>query len=89
MKLAVFSHKLFRQTPAGLQTDGALTIQVDALANFFDEVFLCVPVVNDDTFQGVAPTAHNVSIWPLPHYNGRVGFVQTLPELRKGILTRT
>lgn len=89
MKLVVFSHKLFRRTPNGLQTDGALTIQMDALADQFDKLLLCVPVVDDPAFQGVSTTATNISFLPLPHFAGKAEFVQALLVLRKRILAAT
>ncbi|MCP4424413.1 MAG: glycosyltransferase family 4 protein [Chloroflexi bacterium] len=86
MRFIVFSHKLFRNTPRGLQTNGAFTVQMDALAAHFDEVTLCVPVVDDDSFRGVSITAPNIRFHSLPHYDGRLGFIRALPALRREIL---
>jgi glycosyltransferase involved in cell wall biosynthesis len=84
--LAVFSHKLFYQTPYGLQTTGGFTIQMDALAPYFGQVVLCVPVIKDAGFRGAKFTAPNVRFHPLPHYRGRLGFLRTAPVMRREIL---
>jgi glycosyltransferase involved in cell wall biosynthesis len=71
-RLAVFSHKLFRRTSHGFQTTGGFTVQMDALARYFEKVTLCVPAVDDADFCGVRPIAPNVDFHPLPHYGGRL-----------------
>ena len=81
-RLVVFSHKLFRQTPAGLQTTGGFTIQMDALSPYFKHVTLCVPVNQDSEFQGVGISNPNISFHPLPYYEGRGDF------LRNGLVFR-
>jgi glycosyltransferase involved in cell wall biosynthesis len=86
-RLVIFSHKLFRRTPGGLQTTGGFTIQMDALAPCFEHVVLCVPVVDDAEFRGVGLTATNISFHPLPHYRGRLGFLRAMPAMRREILT--
>lgn len=52
-RLVVFSHKLFRRTPDGFQTTGGFTTQMDALALYFEQVILCVPTVDDESFRSV------------------------------------
>ena len=85
MHLLVITHKLFRRTPHGLQTDGALTLQLDALAAHFERVTVCVPVVDGAQFSGVAVTAPNIDFHPLPPWQGRIGFVRRLSHLRREI----
>jgi glycosyltransferase involved in cell wall biosynthesis len=84
-KLAIFTHKLFRGTPGGLKTTGGLTIQINALARYFDQINLCVPVTTDPNFSGLS-TGPNVIIHPLPHYGGQIGFIRALPEIRRKLL---
>ena len=84
--LAVFSHKLFRRTPHGLQTTGGFTIQMDAIATHFDRVVMCVPVVEDTEFRGAEFTASNVHFHSLPHYQGRLGFMRAVPAMRREML---
>lgn len=81
MNLVVFTHKLFRLTERGYETDGALTLQLDALAPYFDTVFLSVPVKEDRSFQGVALQADNVTFLPLPAFQGREDFLRKTPDL--------
>lgn len=86
MRLLVFSHKLFRQTANGLQTNGAFTVQMDALATHFSELILCVPVQTDAVFRGVSLTAPNIRVLPLPHLAGRGGFLRSLLHLRRAFV---
>jgi glycosyltransferase involved in cell wall biosynthesis len=86
-RLAVFSHKLFRRTLDGFQTTGAFTIQMDALAPYFERVMLCVPVVDDAAFRGVEITRRNIFLHPLPSYRGRMDFLLSASSIRRGILT--
>jgi len=84
--LVVFSHKLFYRTSRGLQTTGAFTIQMDALAPYFERVTLCVPIIDSASFHGVSVTASNIDFHPLPHYAGKMGFLQTAPSMRREML---
>jgi glycosyltransferase involved in cell wall biosynthesis len=84
--LAVFSHKLFRRTSSGLQTTGGFTILMDAIASYFDRVILCVPVMEDAGFRGAELTASNAHFHPLPHYQGRLGFLRAVPAMRREVL---
>jgi len=86
VRLVVISAKVFRRTADGLQTDGAFTIQMDVLADHFDGVTLCVPVVDDETFRGTALTAANIDFHPLPHYDGRQAFIRALPAIRREVI---
>jgi glycosyltransferase involved in cell wall biosynthesis len=86
-RLVVFSHKLFRRTSDGYKTTGGFTIQMDALAPYFENVTLCVPLVDDADFYGVGPTAPNMDFHPLPHYRGRLDFLRKTPSIRREVLT--
>jgi len=85
-RLAVFSHKLFRRTPNGYQTTGGFSIQMDALAPYFEQITLCVPIVDDTEFHGVSVTASNFAFHPLPYYRGRLEFLRTATSMRHKIL---
>ncbi|MFO7540903.1 MAG: glycosyltransferase family 4 protein [Chloroflexota bacterium] len=86
MRLILFSHKLFYRTPSGLQTTGAFTLQMDALAYHCHQLTLCVPVTDDASFQGVSVTAPNINFHPLPAFVGRTGAIRNIPALRREIL---
>ena len=80
-KCVVFSHKLFRRTTRGLETTGGFTIQMDALADHFEQVILCVPVIEALDFQGVSLNAENIRFHELPHFSGCMGYLLKLPEI--------
>lgn len=85
-RLVVFSHKLFRRTPRGLETTGGFVIQMDALAAHFEQVLLCVPIIDDPDFQGTGITAPNIDFHPLPISTGRLAFLGQILRLRREIL---
>lgn len=85
MNLVVFSHKLLRQTAVGYQTDGAFTIQMDALAACFNRLTLCVPVISNPAYQGECIEAKNIHVHSLPPFPGRLSFLRQLQQLRIGI----
>ncbi len=86
MRLIVFSHKLFYKTAVGLQTAGAFTLQMDALASHFSQLTLCVPVKDDASFCGIGVTAPNINFHPLPPFAGRTEAMRQLPVLRREVL---
>lgn len=86
MRLIVFSHKLFYRTPIGLQTTGAFTLQIDALARYCRQLTLCVPVTDDASFRGIGVTAPNINFRPLPSFSGRTEAMRQWPVLRREIL---
>lgn len=85
-RLVVFSHKLFRHTPEGLQTTGGFTVQMDALAPYFEQVTLCVPITEDNRFLGIGVTAPNISFHPMPYFQSRLDFIRVAPAIRYEIL---
>jgi glycosyltransferase involved in cell wall biosynthesis/SAM-dependent methyltransferase len=85
-RLVVFTHKLFRRTAEGFQTTGALTVQLDALSPYFEQIILCAPLVAEPTFRGARLSADNFTFQPLPFSPTNPGFVRNLPVLRREIL---
>jgi len=85
--LTIFSHKLFRRTPQGLQTTGAITLQIDALAPYFERVTVCAPVIDDSDFKGASVTQQNVHFHPLPHYPNQLAFLRLIPAMRREMLS--
>lgn len=84
--LVVLSHKLFHDTPRGPETTGAFTIQMDALAPYFERVILCVPIVDESGFHGIGITAPNVQFHPFEAYQGRLDFLYTAHDIRREML---
>lgn len=85
-RIIVYSHKIFRRTHSGYQTDGAFSLQIDELAKYWDQLVLCVPVLSDCGFHGIGLKAKNVSIYPLPYFQGVRGFLKKSFQLRREIL---
>ena len=83
--LVVFSNKLFRFSSDHVKTSGSFTIQMDAIAPFFDEIILCTPTEVDHEFNGISITSSNISYSPLPNFAGRIGFILSLPRIIKRI----
>lgn len=86
IRLIVLSHKLFYRTINGLQTDGAFTLQMDALANHVDELILCVPIQESSSFQGIGVTSPAIRFHSLPPFSGRRSFLRLYSELRREII---
>src|SRR5439155_17507733 len=54
---------------------------VDALAPYFDEIVLCVPVRREASGEGTAITSGNVRLAPLPQFDGPIQFYPRLPVM--------
>jgi glycosyltransferase involved in cell wall biosynthesis len=61
------------------EVEGSFARYVDSLAPYFDEVVLCVPVLESGRGDGTAIRASNVRLAPLPHFDGPVQFYPRLP----------
>src|SRR5262249_35752864 len=53
----------------------------DSLAPYFDEIVLCVPELRSARGEGTPILARNVTLAPLPHFDGPVQFYPRLPVL--------
>jgi glycosyltransferase involved in cell wall biosynthesis len=81
VKLGIVYHMPFWQAADGTvrEIEGSFARYVDSLAPYFDEVVLCVPVLDDARGEGTAIRSANVSLAPLPHFDGPVQFYPRLP----------
>ncbi len=61
------------------EVEGSFARYVDSLAPYFDEVVLCVPVLEQPRGEGTAIRSTNVTLAPLPHFDGPVQFYPRLP----------
>jgi len=61
------------------ELEGSFARYVDSLAPYFDEISLCVPVVRRTDGGGTAVRAANVTLAPLPAFDGPVQFYPRLP----------
>ena len=71
----------FWRAPDGTlrEIEGSFARYVDSLAPYFDEVVLCVPVMRQPRGDGTAVRAPNVSLAPLPPFDGPLQFYPRLP----------
>ena len=61
------------------ELEGSFARYVDSLAPYFDEISLCVPVLARSDGEGTAIRAANVTLAPLPAFDGPVQFYPRLP----------
>jgi len=66
------------------EVEGSFARYVDALAAYFDEIVLCVPVLPEASGEGTAIKSANVRLAPLPYFAGPVQFYPRLP----GVMVR-
>jgi glycosyltransferase involved in cell wall biosynthesis len=63
------------------EVEGSFARYVDSLAPYFDDISLCVPVLAAPRGQGTAIRARNVTLAPLPAFDGPVHFYPQLPRI--------
>ena len=63
------------------EVEGSFARYVDSLAPYFDEVVLCVPVLPGANGEGTAVRSKNVTLAPLPNFDGPVQFYPRLPAM--------
>jgi len=80
MKLGIVYHMPFWRAPDGMlyELEGSFARYVDSLAPYFDEIVLCVPFLHDAGGEGTPVRSPNVSIAPLPAFDGPVAFYPRL-----------
>jgi glycosyltransferase involved in cell wall biosynthesis len=87
VKLGIVYHMPFWRAADGTlrEVEGSFARYVDSLAPYFDEISLCVPVLSEPRGEGTAIRAANVTLAPLPRFDGPVHFypklVAILPRL--------
>src|SRR5262245_34711828 len=60
------------------ELEGSFARYVDSLAPYFDEISLCVPVLDAPTGEGTAIRSTNVTLAPLPAFDGPLQFYRRL-----------
>ena len=80
MTLGIVYHMPFWRDADGRlrEIEGSFARYVDALAPYFDEIVLCVPVRRDASGEGTAIKAPNVRLAPLASFDGPVQFYPRL-----------
>lgn len=83
MKLGIVYHMPFWRDADGSlrEVEGSFARYVDSLAPYFDEIVLCVPMLDAPRGAGTAIRAGNVTLAPLPAFDGPVQFYPKLPSM--------
>ncbi len=93
MTLGIVYHMPFWRDADGTlrEVEGSFARYVDSLAPYFDEISLCVPFASAPLGGGTAIRASNVTIAPLPPFDGPVHFyprlASVLPRLARWVRT--
>ena len=80
MTLGIVYHMPFWRAPDGTlrELEGSFARYVDSLAPYFDEISLCVPVLAEPRGEGTAVRSRNVTLAPLPAFDGPMHFYPRL-----------
>ena len=83
MKLGIVYHMPFWRAADGTlrELEGSFARYVDSLAPYFDEISLCVPLMETPTGAGTAIRSKNVTVAPLPSFEGPAQFIPKLPVM--------
>jgi hypothetical protein len=81
MRLGILYHMPFWQAADGTlwEGEGSFARYVDSLAPYFDEISLCVPVLPEARGEGTRIRSANVTLAPLPAFDGPAQFYPKLP----------
>jgi glycosyltransferase involved in cell wall biosynthesis len=83
MTLGIVYHMPFWRAADGTlrEPEGSFARYVDSLAPYFDEISLCVPVLDAPAGEGTAIRAANVTLAPLPAFDGPLEFYRRLASV--------
>jgi glycosyltransferase involved in cell wall biosynthesis len=83
LKLGIVYHMPFWRAADGTlrEVEGSFARYVDSLAPYFDEITLCVPVLSAPRGDGTPIRSANVTLTPLPAFDGPVHFYPQLPRM--------
>jgi glycosyltransferase involved in cell wall biosynthesis len=89
VKLGIVYHMPFWRAPDGSlrELEGSFARYVDSLAPYFDEISLCVPTVKNPSGAGTAVRASNVTLAPMPAFEGPAQFYPKLPIVLPKLLS--
>jgi len=89
MKLGVLYHMPFWRGADGTlrEVEGSFARYVDSLAPYFDEIVLCVPVLDRPRGEGTAIRSANVRLAPLPHFDGPMQFYPRVPLMMPALFS--
>ena len=83
MRLGIVYHMPFWRDGDGhlREVEGSFARYVDSLAPYFDEIVLCVPVLDQARGEGTVVRSSNVTLAPLVNFDGPMHFYPRLPRL--------
>ena len=83
MKLGIVYHMPFWRDADGVlrEVEGSFARYVDSLAPYFDEISLCVPTLTEPRGAGTPIRSPNVTLAPLPPFDGPLQFYPKLPQI--------
>ena len=83
MTLGIVYHMPFWRAADGTlrELEGSFARYVDSLAPYFDEISLCVPVLAEPRGEGTAVRSRNVTLAPLPAFDGPMHFYPRLARV--------
>jgi glycosyltransferase involved in cell wall biosynthesis len=89
MTLGIVYHMPFWRGADGTlrEVEGSFARYVDSLAPYFDEVSLCVPVLGEPAGEGTPVRSANVTLAPLPAFDGPKQFYPRLPLVLPRLLS--
>ena len=81
MKLGIIYHMPCWRAADGTlrEVEGSFARYVDSLAPYFDEISLCAPVLGEPRGEGTPIRSTNVTLAPLPAFDGPAQFYPKLP----------
>jgi glycosyltransferase involved in cell wall biosynthesis len=81
--LGIVYHLPFWRGPGGTlrEVEGSFARYVDSLAPYFDEVSLCVPLLDSACGEGTPIRSSNVTVTPLPAFDGPAQFYPRLARV--------
>jgi glycosyltransferase involved in cell wall biosynthesis len=83
VKLGIVYHMPFWRAADGTlrELEGSFARYVDSLAPYFDEISLCVPTLEHPAGEGTAIRSSNVTVAPMPFFEGPAQFYPKLPAI--------
>jgi glycosyltransferase involved in cell wall biosynthesis len=89
MKLGIVYHMPFWRAADGTlrELEGSFARYVDSLAPYFDEISLCAPTMETPSGAGTAIRASNVTLAPMPTFQGPAQFYPKLPAILPKLMT--
>jgi glycosyltransferase involved in cell wall biosynthesis len=89
LKLGVVYHMPFWRAADGTlrELEGSFARYVDSLAPYFDEISVCAPAIERPTSAGTAVRAANVTLAPLPSFEGPAQFYPKLSLVLPKLMT--